>query len=115
MTCVYHQPEEAAWILQGHEYAFTPIDDWYRIAKTARWKHLDEVRRDFSSAKAVSNFTVFNIRKFLSYIPRAVFALKVKKIHSWQLICKLAIAFPILNYQITTMNQRGYPSSPSLA
>lgn len=42
--------------------AFTPLDDWYRIAKTARWKHLDEVRRNFSSAEAVGNFTVFNIK-----------------------------------------------------
>jgi len=30
------------------------IDDWYRIAKNARWKHLDEVRH-FS--QAVGNFT----------------------------------------------------------
>lgn len=47
---------------QGHADAFTPLDDWYRIAKNARWKHLDEVRRNLSSAEAVGNFTVFNIR-----------------------------------------------------
>lgn len=48
---------------QGHADAFTPLDDWYRISKTASWKHLDEVRRDFSSAEAVGNFTVFNIKE----------------------------------------------------
>ncbi len=47
---------------QEHADAFTPLDNWYRIAKTARWRHLDEVRRDFSSADAAGSFTVFNIK-----------------------------------------------------
>ena len=47
---------------QGHADAFTPLDDWYRIVKTARWKHLDELRRNFSSAEAVGKFTIFNIK-----------------------------------------------------
>lgn len=47
---------------QEHADALTPLDDWYRIAKTATWQHLDEVRRDFSSAEAVGNFSVFNIK-----------------------------------------------------
>ena len=47
---------------QNHADAFTPLNDWYRIAKAARWRHLDEVRRNLSSAEAVGNFTVFNMK-----------------------------------------------------
>lgn len=42
--------------------AAVPLDNWYRIAKVAKWKYLDEVRCDFSTAEAVGNFTVFNIK-----------------------------------------------------
>lgn len=45
-----------------HPNVATPLDNWYRIAKTASWKYLDEVRCDFSSTEAVGNFTVFNIK-----------------------------------------------------
>ncbi|WP_250124953.1 type II toxin-antitoxin system HigB family toxin [Chroococcidiopsis sp. CCMEE 29] len=47
---------------QIHAEASVPLDNWYRIAKTASWEHLGEVRQDFSSAEAVGNFTVFNIK-----------------------------------------------------
>lgn len=38
------------------------LDNWYRIANKAKWKYLDEVTQDFSSAEAGGNFTVFNIK-----------------------------------------------------
>jgi mRNA interferase HigB len=47
---------------QIHANASVSLDNWYRIAKAATWKHLDEVRQDFSGAEAVGNFTVFNIK-----------------------------------------------------
>ncbi|MGH9816528.1 MAG: type II toxin-antitoxin system HigB family toxin [Candidatus Acidiferrales bacterium] len=39
-----------------------PLDVWYRVAKKARWKSLMEVRRNFPTADAVDEFTVFNIK-----------------------------------------------------
>lgn len=47
---------------QEHADAFTPLDDWFRIAKGASWRHLDEVRQIYSSADTVGNFTIFNIK-----------------------------------------------------
>lgn len=38
------------------------IDAWYRIVKAAQWNNLEEVKQSFSSAEAVGNFTVFNIK-----------------------------------------------------
>jgi mRNA interferase HigB len=38
------------------------IEDWYRIVTSARWQNLEEVRQTYTSAEAVGNFTVFNIR-----------------------------------------------------
>jgi mRNA interferase HigB len=39
-----------------------PLDIWYRIAKSAAWKNLIEVRRVFPTADAVVKFTIFNIK-----------------------------------------------------
>ncbi|MFY9744294.1 MAG: type II toxin-antitoxin system HigB family toxin [Candidatus Sulfotelmatobacter sp.] len=39
-----------------------PLDAWFRIAKKAEWKNLVDVRKTFSSADAVANWTVFNIK-----------------------------------------------------
>ncbi len=39
-----------------------PLDDWYRIAKSSDWTCLDDVRKTFSSADSVGNFTIFNIK-----------------------------------------------------
>ena len=39
-----------------------PLDVWFRIAKRALWKNLSDVRETFSTADAVSRFTVFNIK-----------------------------------------------------
>lgn len=41
----------------------TQLDDWYRSAKSAEWKHLEEVKQTYDSkAEAVGSFTVFNIK-----------------------------------------------------
>ena len=34
---------------------------WYRIAKSAKWQSVVDVKQSFSSADPVSPFTVFNI------------------------------------------------------
>ena len=39
-----------------------PLDVWYRIAKTAAWDSLEDVRRQFPSADGVGKYTVFNIK-----------------------------------------------------
>lgn len=38
------------------------LDDWYITANKANWKNLAELRDVYSSAEAVGNFTVFNIK-----------------------------------------------------
>ena len=38
------------------------IEDFYQILKAATWQNLEEVKQSFSSAEAVENFTVFNIK-----------------------------------------------------
>jgi mRNA interferase HigB len=40
----------------------SPLDDWYRIAKTATWRSITDVRQVFPHADPVGNFTVFNIK-----------------------------------------------------
>ncbi len=47
---------------QEHADAFTPLDNWFRVAKRAEWRNLDEIRAVYPSADAVGNFTVFNIK-----------------------------------------------------
>lgn len=39
-----------------------PLDVWYRIAKSARWKSLEEVRSTFPSADGVGKYTIFNLK-----------------------------------------------------
>lgn len=39
-----------------------PLDVWYRIAKKAEWRSLEDVRKIFASADGVSKFTVFNVK-----------------------------------------------------
>lgn len=38
------------------------LDTWFRVAKRAAWKNLNEVRLAYPSADAVGKFTVFNIK-----------------------------------------------------
>jgi mRNA interferase HigB len=39
-----------------------PLDAWYRIAKRAQWRSLENVRDIFPSADGVGKYTVFNIK-----------------------------------------------------
>jgi len=39
-----------------------PLDIWFRLAKRAEWKNLEDVRKDFPSADGVGKFTVFSIK-----------------------------------------------------
>ncbi len=45
-----------------HGDLFAPLDAWYRIAKKAEWRSLDDVRRIFPTADRVGKYTVFNIK-----------------------------------------------------
>ncbi|WP_017315573.1 type II toxin-antitoxin system HigB family toxin [Mastigocladopsis repens] len=38
------------------------IESWYRVVKSASWRHLDDVRKVYLTAEAVSHFTIFNIK-----------------------------------------------------
>jgi len=46
---------------QKHSIARIPLDDWFRTAKSAKWRHLEEVKQIYADAEAVGNFTIFNI------------------------------------------------------
>lgn len=39
-----------------------PLDAWYRIAKKAEWRSLEDLRQTFPSADGVGKYTVFNIK-----------------------------------------------------
>ena len=39
-----------------------PLDAWYRIAKKAEWRSLEDVRKIFPTADGVGKYTVFNIK-----------------------------------------------------
>lgn len=45
-----------------HGDLFAPLDAWYRIAKKAQWRSLEDVRLVFPNADLVGRFTVFNIK-----------------------------------------------------
>ena len=45
-----------------HSDLAAPLDAWYRIAKKADWRTLEDVRRIFPSADGVGKHTVFNIK-----------------------------------------------------
>jgi mRNA interferase HigB len=45
-----------------HGELYAPLDVWYRIARKAEWRSLDEVRGVFPSADGVGKFTVFNVK-----------------------------------------------------
>ncbi|MBS1798757.1 MAG: type II toxin-antitoxin system HigB family toxin [Acidobacteria bacterium] len=48
--------------VEKHSDLSAPLDVWYRIAKRAEWKSLEDIRRVFPSADGVGRFTVFNIK-----------------------------------------------------
>ena len=45
-----------------HGDAKEPLDSWFKLASKAVWLNLLDVQKVFSSAEAVGNFTVFNIK-----------------------------------------------------
>jgi mRNA interferase HigB len=45
-----------------HADLAVPLNLWYRVAKTADWKSLADVRETFPSADGVGKYTVFNIK-----------------------------------------------------
>ena len=48
--------------VERHGDLEAPLDAWYRIAKTAQWKSLADVRKTFSTADAAGKWTLFNIK-----------------------------------------------------
>jgi mRNA interferase HigB len=38
------------------------LDSWYKIAKSAKWKNIQDVKGSYSSADAAGRFTIFNIK-----------------------------------------------------
>lgn len=47
---------------EEHADLYAPLDVWYRIAKRAEWRSLEDVRAVLPSADGVGGFTVFNIK-----------------------------------------------------
>ena len=69
---------------QQHADLDAPLDAWYKITKQASWESIVDVRRTFSSADAVENCTVFNIKgngyrliAWISYETQKVFIRQV--------------------------------------
>ena len=46
---------------ENHADAQKPLSSWYKRARQAKWRHFDDVRRDFPTADQVGELTVFNI------------------------------------------------------
>ncbi len=38
------------------------IDSWCMVVKSVIWEHLEDVKKVYPTAEAVSNFTVFNLK-----------------------------------------------------
>ena len=47
---------------EEHAGLYAPLDAWYRIAKKAEWRSLEDVRAVLPAADGVGKFTVFNIK-----------------------------------------------------
>jgi mRNA interferase HigB len=47
---------------EQHGDLYAPLDAWYRIAKKASWRSLEDVRKVFPTADGVGKFTVFNVK-----------------------------------------------------
>jgi mRNA interferase HigB len=45
-----------------HADAADALDAWYRVAKSAEWVNLVNVRETYPAANIIGNFTVFNIK-----------------------------------------------------
>jgi mRNA interferase HigB len=51
--------KEAALI---HRDAEAALQAWFKVAESATWQSLNEVRKTYASADSVGKFTVFNIK-----------------------------------------------------
>jgi mRNA interferase HigB len=49
-------------VAQEHSDLGPPLDAWYRIAKKAQWRSLEDVRKVLPTADSVGRFTVFNVK-----------------------------------------------------
>ena len=47
---------------EKHGDLYGPLDAWYRIAKKAQWRSIEDVRKVLPSADGVGRFTVFNVK-----------------------------------------------------
>jgi len=47
---------------ERHADAKGPLETWHAVAKAAKWQKLLDVQKTYSSAEAVNQFTVFNIK-----------------------------------------------------
>jgi mRNA interferase HigB len=57
----------------------SPISEWYKVASSASWQNLMDVRKTYSHADFVDPYTVFNIKG-------NNYRLVVKIEYRWQLI-----------------------------
>ena len=39
-----------------------PLAVWFKVAKGARWRNIEDVRKTYASADPVGKYTVFNIK-----------------------------------------------------
>lgn len=39
-----------------------PLGTWYKVAKKAGWKHIEDIRKTYPLADPVGPYTVFNIK-----------------------------------------------------
>ena len=47
---------------QQHPDSCDALDNWHKLNTKAKWRNLAEVQTVYSTAEAVGNFTVFNIK-----------------------------------------------------
>jgi mRNA interferase HigB len=45
-----------------HGDLVVPLAVWFKVAKGARWKSIEDVRKTYPSADPVGRYTVFNIK-----------------------------------------------------
>ena len=47
---------------RAHAGSETPLDAWYRVAKSAKWASIDDVRKTYPHADFASPYTIFNVK-----------------------------------------------------
>jgi mRNA interferase HigB len=48
--------------VSAHADLEASLDTWYRVAKSADWKSIEDVRKTYPNADPVPPYTVFNIK-----------------------------------------------------